>query len=911
MFLMKICLLGDGAVGKTALRENYLGKNFSSAYLMTIGADYAVAKVELSNKKIAKFQIWDLAGQERFNSVRSLYYAGSHGAIMIFDVTRQYTFTNLEGWLKELKKNLRSGLVPIILLGNKIDLRDIEDSNHLVYTQGVQLAKKLSESYSGESFSIKYMETSAKTGENVKKAFTLLADSIAAESITFSDLEDERENQIEYHTNIIIENIFGLVTSLENYLKSKFRLKEGSLKWDVKKIEILLLISENKTDFLFFLDTKNLEFAFYDFQAPEEKIILLRLIITLAEQFEDWSTNYYERGFQLWIYLLLEFLLLKAFSESLNVDNEDKDVKIFRPEEHIKILIKCYYFFKQKNSKRSKTLELILIMVKEFLSYNIKDTVQNEKFNNIELFQIYEEITENRDIDVKTVINEIKDYAKDGHISRFKSFKQLFVEGRLDFVFNETQKEAFFHLLKGFKSLISPIHIKFSHILRNYLLKDEIIEIELQIENTGNLSRMLEIQLKVLFLGDDKLSLIFNEFSRNINIKENDTNITLEKIKPKGKGLHILQLSTCDVKNNYFQYHQAIVSYRGDFEFKHSTTIQEQVKGIWSKNLENPPEFDLLESFVKSEILKFYDLIIKKNENLDSVYQMQIALIFHFFFLTENDEIRSESIIKSFSEHYKVDSEYLTVALTLIKYKLSKNFFSPKYEIEYLLCKLGIIIEDLVKNPPIKSPSDSKIQIINDSLKILFVKSNPRGKPSLRIDTEIIKIRKCIKGLDSKFRDKIQFEVRSATRNDINLLLTEFKPQILHFTGHGDSQGNLYFFRQEDEMTDKISQDEFIGLLKTYNDVIRLVVLNACETYTLAENLSKYINNVVAMSEEVADNDAIVFSENFYLSICTNESILTSVDRAKGAMTMMKAESNIVELFSKPNIDPKNQILLN
>lgn len=69
---MKIVLAGDGAVGKTAIRERYLGKGFSSNYMMTIGADFALKEAHVREKSI-KFQIWDLAGQPRFGTVRSVY----------------------------------------------------------------------------------------------------------------------------------------------------------------------------------------------------------------------------------------------------------------------------------------------------------------------------------------------------------------------------------------------------------------------------------------------------------------------------------------------------------------------------------------------------------------------------------------------------------------------------------------------------------------------------------------------------------------------------------------------------------------------------------------------------------------------------------------------------------------------
>ncbi|MHA1976298.1 MAG: Rab family GTPase [Candidatus Hodarchaeales archaeon] len=176
---MKICLLGDGAVGKTALRERYLGKQFSSGYVMTIGADFAVKKTHINTeegKKSVKFQIWDLAGQPRFNSVRELYYKGSHGGLLVFDITRRDSFTNLTSWIEELYRNSGRGIMPITLLGNKVDLRnEVEDP------VTPEEAQAYIEEIKGEyeiKFDVPYLETSAKTGENVDESFNALAHTI-------------------------------------------------------------------------------------------------------------------------------------------------------------------------------------------------------------------------------------------------------------------------------------------------------------------------------------------------------------------------------------------------------------------------------------------------------------------------------------------------------------------------------------------------------------------------------------------------------------------------------------------------------------------------------------------------------------------------------------------------------------
>ncbi len=168
----KVVLLGDGAVGKTSIRQQYLGKGFKEGYSMTIGADFCVKRVELSDI-IITFQIWDLAGQQRFDVVREVYYRGSSGALLIFDVSNPGSFENLPAWLNELTKNNYDRIVPIVLIGNKTDLRGT--SPCLPKEAGQQYAAALSQ-WTG--FDVPYLETSAKSGLNVEEAFGLLSKQI-------------------------------------------------------------------------------------------------------------------------------------------------------------------------------------------------------------------------------------------------------------------------------------------------------------------------------------------------------------------------------------------------------------------------------------------------------------------------------------------------------------------------------------------------------------------------------------------------------------------------------------------------------------------------------------------------------------------------------------------------------------
>ena len=176
--LFKIALLGDGGVGKTALKERFLGKGFESSYMMTIGADFATYSTQIGpegNKEAVKLQIWDLAGQMRFKEVRSGFYQGTLGALLVYDVTRKESAENLMNWIEEAKKNSGNENMSFILIANKVDLRKQEPGS-LTKRQGTLMAKKIAKKT--DTKVVPYVETSAKDNLNVPQAFLELAEVI-------------------------------------------------------------------------------------------------------------------------------------------------------------------------------------------------------------------------------------------------------------------------------------------------------------------------------------------------------------------------------------------------------------------------------------------------------------------------------------------------------------------------------------------------------------------------------------------------------------------------------------------------------------------------------------------------------------------------------------------------------------
>ncbi|MHA1303533.1 MAG: Rab family GTPase [Candidatus Heimdallarchaeaceae archaeon] len=174
-FMIKLCLIGDGAVGKTSIRRRYLGKGFLKEHLATLGADFAVKEKNIDDYYI-RFQIWDIAGQEFFKRVRSRFYRGCFGALAVFDITRRDTFLNLTNWLDELYQHNGRGVIPVIILANKTDLADREVS----LEEAQSFVDRLNDKTKSEGIENFFLETSAKTGKNIEQAFDIIGNYIVS-----------------------------------------------------------------------------------------------------------------------------------------------------------------------------------------------------------------------------------------------------------------------------------------------------------------------------------------------------------------------------------------------------------------------------------------------------------------------------------------------------------------------------------------------------------------------------------------------------------------------------------------------------------------------------------------------------------------------------------------------------------
>ncbi|MHA2168805.1 MAG: Rab family GTPase [Candidatus Kariarchaeaceae archaeon] len=168
--LAKIVLLGDFKVGKTSIRRTYMGATFKEDHIFTLGAGFAVKFLDFENYRV-ELQIWDIGGQQTARTLLDKYLIGARGAFIVFDLTRKSSFEAINEWLEDLFKIIKIS-IPIVIIGNKIDLEDFQ----ITKSEVESYIDKIENEYHGRISSLTYIYTSAKTGQNIDEAFEKLVE---------------------------------------------------------------------------------------------------------------------------------------------------------------------------------------------------------------------------------------------------------------------------------------------------------------------------------------------------------------------------------------------------------------------------------------------------------------------------------------------------------------------------------------------------------------------------------------------------------------------------------------------------------------------------------------------------------------------------------------------------------------
>lgn len=170
---VKLCLLGESGVGKTCLVNRFVSDVFSEHESLTVGAAFTTKTVRVGDNSVL-FQIWDTAGQEKYRGLAPMYYRGSAAAVVVYDITDEKSFNEMQTWISELKQ-LGPPNIVLAIAGNKSDL---EQERRVPYATGEAFAK---------NSNALFTETSAKDGSNVHDLFRTIAETLPLDKIAISN----------------------------------------------------------------------------------------------------------------------------------------------------------------------------------------------------------------------------------------------------------------------------------------------------------------------------------------------------------------------------------------------------------------------------------------------------------------------------------------------------------------------------------------------------------------------------------------------------------------------------------------------------------------------------------------------------------------------------------------------------
>ena len=208
--VLKVGLLGDSQVGKTAICNAFMGLEFNPDQLSTIGIEKLEKKITLKNGKEIKLILWDTAGEERFRAAALKAVRSAQGVALVFDVTKKDTFQSISDWMEQIKDNFKNPSV--VLFGNKVDIEE---------SKWEKTRDEIKEYVQNNNFT--YFETSAKTKQGINEGFTFLANDIYDKLKV--NVDDDNNIHIEEHNEDDYEIVNGCFGKKKRIKKKKKNVK--------------------------------------------------------------------------------------------------------------------------------------------------------------------------------------------------------------------------------------------------------------------------------------------------------------------------------------------------------------------------------------------------------------------------------------------------------------------------------------------------------------------------------------------------------------------------------------------------------------------------------------------------------------------------------------------------------------
>lgn len=202
-----------------------------------------------------------------------------------------------------------------------------------------------------------------------------------------------------------------------------------------------------------------------------------------------------------------------------------------------------------------------------------------------------------------------------------------------------------------------------------------------------------------------------------------------------------------------------------------------------------------------------------------------------------------------------------------------------------------------------------KLQQLPENIIVLFLASNPIDQMQLKLDEEARSITEMIR--KSKHRDSVKFESCWAVRpKDILQALNEFRPAIVHFSGHGSDRDEI-ILQNPDGIAKTVSKEAIVQTMMASTEGLRLVFFNTCYSRNQAEAVAEHVEAAIGMKTSIGDEAARIFSSQFYSSIGFGLSVKKAFEQAK-ALLMLEGipEEDTPELFTTVGLNPDDIVIV-
>ncbi len=173
----KVCICGDPHVGKTSLVKRFVTGKYDDKYISTLGTVISKKSIRTSKNNLT-MMLWDISGQHEFKRIHAAAFRNAKAGFAVCDLTRPDTASNIEDWITNFRKHAGEDK-PVTVLANKHDLT--EENNEEI--KNIQKSMK--------KLGVSFYLTSAKTGENVEKAFSQMANTLVGRELSDSDEPQE------------------------------------------------------------------------------------------------------------------------------------------------------------------------------------------------------------------------------------------------------------------------------------------------------------------------------------------------------------------------------------------------------------------------------------------------------------------------------------------------------------------------------------------------------------------------------------------------------------------------------------------------------------------------------------------------------------------------------------------------